>query len=244
MLIFQRFRRLISELSGRFALKAGVFLMAGLGRFITIEGGEGVGKSVFIAGLVAALERSGKKVVSTREPGGTPVANMLRQVFSQSAGGERLTMRSELFLVNAGRSQHVTHVIRPALGEGKWVVSDRFADSTRVYQGMIGGLEESFVETCIREATEGLEPDLTFVLDCDVDIALARVRGRQAEADAVRRYDEVSRGVHQRMRECYAKLVERFPARMEKIDASQPPEAVLADALAALERRFPAEARR
>lgn len=195
-------------------------------------------------GLVAAIQADGHRVVSTREPGGTPVAQALRELFSRPPEGERLTMASELFLVCAGRSQHVTRVIRPAMDRGDWVVSDRFADSTRVYQGMIGGVDPAFVERAIAEATGGLEPDITFVLDCDVDVALGRLKTRVDGGDGANRYDDAARSVHVRMRECYGRLATMFPRRIVMIDASRSPEEVVRQGVDALRRHLATEERR
>jgi dTMP kinase len=211
--------------------------MARHGHFITIEGGEGVGKSLFLRGLASALTQAGCCVVATREPGGTPVAQSLRKIFAQPADGETLTMITELFLVNACRSQHVTHLVEPALSRGEWVISDRFADSTRIYQGMIGGVDRNLVELTISAATGGRQPDLTFVLDCDVDVAHSRRMDRSG--DGVVRYDDAHESVHQRMRECFLRLAEEFPRRVVVLDASGEPEAVLHSAWEVLRERFP-----
>lgn len=211
--------------------------MARQGRFITIEGGEGVGKSLFLKGIASALTQAGCQVVATREPGGTPVAQSLREIFAQPADGETLTMITELFLVSACRSQHVSHLIEPALSRGEWVISDRFADSTRIYQGMIGGVDRSLVELAISAATGGRQPDLTFVLDCDVDVAHSRRMDRSG--DGVVRYDDAHKSVHQRMRDCFLRLAEEFPGRVVVLDASAKPEAVLHSALDVLRNRFP-----
>lgn len=211
------------------------------GRFITIEGGEGVGKSVLLRGLVSALLSRGLAVVATHEPGGTPVAETLRRIFASPPEGERLLIQSELFLVSAARSQHVAHVIRPALAAGKWVLCDRFADSSRVYQGMLGGVGDEFLERVIAESTGSLDPDLTFLLDCPVDVSLARMRrhvSEQGERGGVDRYDDAGREVHEKMRRCYGQLVTRFPARLVKLDAEKPPEALVAAAIQALAERF------
>jgi dTMP kinase len=151
-------------------------------------------------------------------------------------------MMTEALLVSAARAQHVEKVIRPALAAGKWVLCDRYADSTRVYQGVLGGLDTEKLETLIALSTDDLSPDLTFLLDCDVRIAARRRDQRGAEADlsdAIRRYDDAKIEFHDRLRTAYLSLVQRFPARMIVLDAAQAPAKVTADALQLLaERRF------
>ena len=213
--------------------------MAERGRFISIEGGEGSGKSRLLGDLRSLLVARGLKVVTTREPGGTPVADAVRALFSAPPAGEPLTVETEALLVAAARSQHVARLIRPSLQQGAWVLTDRYADSTRVYQGELGGLPRSTVESLIALATGGLTPDLTLLLDCDVDVSLARLAGRgETGADGAGRYDGARREVHERLRAAYMDLAMQEPQRIVVLHASDPPEQVLATALAALEARF------
>jgi dTMP kinase len=213
--------------------------MPGPGRFISIEGGEGVGKSLFTSSLATRLKREGREVVTTREPGGTPVADQIRAVFSAPAGGERLTMEAEALLVSAARAQHVAHVIRPALARGAWVLCDRYADSTRVYQGALGDLGVADVEALIRFSTGGLTPDLTFLLDCDVALARERLARRPGDAAGqVARYDQAQGVFHQRLREAYLELARRGAGRFRVIAADLPADALVAAAVRALEERF------
>ncbi len=151
------------------------------GRFITFEGGEGTGKSTQIALLADWLRAIGRTVLVTREPGGTQVAEAVRAVLlDPSMEPDGLT---ELFLLEAARRDHVERVVRPALDRGDVVLSDRYADSSTVYQGMVRGIGVERVEALNRIATEGLEPDLTLVLDLDHESGLNRARSRNAAGD-------------------------------------------------------------
>ena len=133
-----------------------------VGKFISIEGGEGVGKSTFTKAIVNYLRERGVEHISTREPGGTKVAQKIREVFVSPPKDEELNMMTELLLVNAARCQHVEKLIRPALSDNKWVICDRYVDSTMVYQGALGGVDQSCLKTLTEYATRGLMPDLTF----------------------------------------------------------------------------------
>ena len=213
--------------------------MPGQGRFITVEGGEGVGKSVFTAGLAAALRARGFTVVTTREPGGTPTADRIRALFAAPPAEDPLLMETEALLVSAARAQHVGRLVRPALTRGDWVLSDRFTDSTRVYQGALGGMAQNALESLIAFSTSGLEPDLSFLLDCDVATARARLAGRGGnQRDPVERYDHAQLAVHERLRDAYLQLASRFPARIIRLDASRPPAALLEEALSLVAQRF------
>jgi len=209
-------------------------------RFITLEGGEGVGKSTLASGLVRWLDTRGVQILQTREPGGTPIADEIRRVFKSPPAGEDITPETEALLVSAARAQHVAKVIKPALTSGQWVLCDRFADSTRVYQGLFGGVGINEVERLIKFSTGGLEPDLTFLLDCDVTITAGRIgaRGADPKGDDVVRYDQAGHQVLDRLRQAFRKLAGFYPARFYILDASLPPEKVLQDACAELERRW------
>ena len=217
------------------------------GRFITVEGGEGVGKSHFVEALAQHLRGVGRSVVATREPGGTPTADKIREIFARPASGDPLRMEAEALLVSAARAQHVGQLILPALREGTYVLCDRFADSTRVYQGKIGAIPRYDLERLIAFSTGGLEPDLTFLLDCDVDISLGRLADRssarrstpQNDAMEVGRYDKAKRSFHERLRFAYHELAQEYPDRIVIIDAAAKPEAVAAKAVAVLIERFP-----
>ncbi len=202
--------------------------MAGV--FITFEGGEGVGKSSLITALQSWLIAIGKDVVLTREPGGTPLATRIRELFVSPPTGEKLTPESEFCLVSASRAQHVAHVVLPALASNKIVLCDRFADSSRVYQGEIGGLSPEVMEPVIKFTTFGREPDLTILLDCDVDVALGRLQKRAEAKGETSRFDQAGKVFHERLRIGYAKLQKQFAYRMHVINAAQEPSAVLAAA--------------
>lgn len=235
------------------------------GTFITIEGGEGVGKSLFVKNLSNALSAAGVALVTTREPGGTPTADKVREIFARPAAGDPLSMEAEALLVSASRAQHVSRLIRPALSAGKWVLCDRFADSTRVYQGKIGGIPRAALEQMILFSTGGLGPHLTFLLDCDVDVSLARLqvrsgaaaekskaaddlgRGRGEQGDRVeqlspdlevKRYDSAKRSFHERLRLCYNELAAENPERIVILNAEGAPEDIANAAMSVIRERY------
>ncbi len=146
---------------------------------------------------------------------------------------------TEALLISAARAQHVEKVIRPALKAGTWVISDRYADSTRVYQGIIGGVPTPELETIIAISTGKLNPDITFLLDCDVKLAASRRQERGADhEDAIKRYDDKKTEFHERLRHAYLRLANDFAHRIHVIDAAQKPRDVANDAIKALEVRF------
>jgi len=148
-------------------------------------------------------------------------------------------MMAEALLISAARSQHVENVIRPALSAGKWVICDRFADSTRAYQGIIGGINPAELETIIAISTGRLEPDITFLLDCDVSLAAERRQERgTSQEDAIKRYDDAKMEFHERLRQAFIRLAKEFSHRIHVIDASQKPAMVAAEAVKVLEQRF------
>jgi dTMP kinase len=197
------------------------------GRFITVEGGEGVGKSSLVGGLAELLRARGIAVLTTREPGGTPSADRIRALFAVPAGGDPLLPTTEALLVSASRAQHVGRLIEPSLASGTWVICDRYADSMRVYQGALGKLPEKSIDALIDIATGGLAPDLTLLLDCDVGVSLARLKGRGVGEDDVKRYDAEGRAVHERLRRAYLELQAKEPERIKRLDASGTPKALL-----------------
>lgn len=228
------------------------------GAFISFEGGEGVGKSRLMTSLQPLLNRDlGVRILTTREPGGTPQGELIRTLFAQDSVEEPWLPLTEAFLVGAARAQHVQVKIKPALEKGIWVLCDRFADSTRVYQGMIAG---ATMESLISLATGGLEPDLTLIVDCPVDLAMSRTQGRQSGApqsgaprppqgfpplqrdgaptDSIGRFDLDTHGRHEQRRQAYLTLAQRFPQRMVVIDGSQSPQEVLDQALGVIKSRF------
>jgi dTMP kinase len=191
------------------------------GRLITVEGGEGAGKSTQVALLVAALERAGGNVRATREPGGSAGAEAIRQVLLEGEG-ERWDATSEALLFAAARHDHLVRLIEPALSEGIWVVCDRFADSTLAYQGYGRGLALADVMALNRLALGDFTPDLTLILDLPVETGLARAAARST-AD---RFERLDRDFHQRLRDGFRQIAAADPARCVLIDASPNPRAV------------------
>jgi dTMP kinase len=189
-------------------------------KFLTVEGGEGVGKTSFLESLNAALIGYGIRPLRTREPGGTAIADQIRQIFMHPPAKEEIRPETELCLVSAGRAQHVAHVIRPALQRGEWVICDRFADSTRVYQGELRGLEADWIESMINATCLGLKPDLTILLDCPTTIALQRLAQRRSDQGEISRFDSARVDQHERIRNGFLKLAQKFKDRFLVIDAA------------------------
>ena len=207
--------------------------------FISIEGGEGVGKSTFTKCLENILNASGRDVVVTREPGGTPVADRVRNIFTENQTVERFTPESELMLVSAARAQHVHNLIRPSLASGKFVLCDRFADSTRVYQGFLGGVDTHFLELVIEQTSFGYSPDITFLLDCDVNISAERVRSRaRQKGESLSRYDAASREVYGKIRRGFLSCADKFRDRFMVLDASKDAATIIKSGVAVLNERF------
>lgn len=184
----------------------------GHGSFITFEGGEGTGKSTQAARLAARLREEGHRVVVTREPGGSPGAEAVRHVLLSGAA-EEFGTRMEAILFAAARSDHVEELIRPAVARGDIVLCDRFMDSTRVYQGVTGNLEPRFVDALERVAVNGMQPDLTIILDVDAETGLARARQRAASSKAPDRFERETVAVHEKRREAFLELAEKYPER-------------------------------
>ncbi len=185
------------------------------GKFITIEGIEGVGKSTNIDYLAGIIEAHGYKVMKTREPGGTPIAEDIRRILKEH-GDEPLPDVAELLLMFAARSINVNNAILPALKEGTWVISDRFTDSTRAYQGGGRGVPGESIEWLAEFVHGDLQPDLTILLDAPVDIALQRA-DRRGDPDRI----EVERGdFFDRVRQTYLDLAEQEPERFVVVDCS------------------------
>jgi dTMP kinase len=200
------------------------------GVFVTLEGGEGVGKSTLARNLAAALRAKGVDVVETREPGGAPGADEIRAMLVQGEPG-RWSAEEEALLFAAARLNHLIHTIRPALARGAWVICDRYFDSTRAYQvGGAGLAPDDHVE--LNALIRADHPDLTLILDIDPKAGLARSRG---EARGEDRFEKKGAAFHARVRAEFLSIAEREPARCKVIDASAPAEAVLKHALAAVE---------
>ena len=193
------------------------------GKFITFEGIEGVGKSTNIAHLARAIEGQGHNVLTTREPGGTPMAERIRELVAEH-GDEAMPDIAELLLVFASRALHVNNVIRPALSAGTWVICDRFTDSSRAYQGGGRGLPQDNINLLAEWVHGDLQPDLTILLDTPVETGMSRA-GQRSEPDRW----ELERGeFFTRVRDTYLGLAEAEPDRFVIIDASEDLETVQA----------------
>ena len=192
--------------------------MPGGGRFITFEGGEGAGKSTQMGRLAARLARIGLEVVSTREPGGSPLAESLR-AFILSGRARAWGPLGEAVLFSAARADHVDQLIAPALERGAWVTCDRFADSTRAYQGAAGALDPALVEDLQRVAVAGVTPDLTLLMDIAPEIGLARARARRGALTADR-FEGEGLAFHQALRSAFLALAAREPDRFVVVDAA------------------------
>src|SRR5947208_10683615 len=190
------------------------------GRFITFEGGEGTGKSTHATLLAERLKSAGIGVMLTREPGGSPGAEVIRHVLL-SGVAEPLGVEAEALLFAAARGDHVRNTIEPALVEGVWVICDRFIDSTRVYQGALGHLDPRFIRALERITVGSLKPDLTFILDVPAEVGLARAKKRRGEGQADR-FEGESIEFHQQLREAYLALATREPDRCVVIDTTEP----------------------
>jgi dTMP kinase len=205
--------------------------MTGRGRFITFEGPEGSGKSTQLRMLGERLRKSGQDVLETQEPGGTAIGIQIRHVLLDAKNRE-LCPTAELLLMFASRAQNVDQVILPALSAGRTVLSDRFTDSTLVYQGVGRGLGADVVYELDRIACRGLIPDLTLLIDIDAETGLARARRRSARLKASEtrasetRIEEQDVGFHRRVREAYRQLAADETRRVKLIDGSQTREAV------------------
>jgi len=194
------------------------------GKFITFEGGEGTGKSTQAATLALRLESYGLGVQLTREPGGSPGAEIIRHVLLTGAA-KPLGADVEAMLFAAARDDHVQCTILPALQSGKWVVCDRFADSTRVYQGILGQVDQKLINVLERVSVGELSPDLTVILDLPVELGLERAKLRRGDAEADR-FEGESTEFHEKLRDAYLAIAAREPDRCVVIDASAAKDAV------------------
>ncbi|MBP7065232.1 dTMP kinase [Ferrovibrio sp.] len=205
-----------------------------LGRFITLEGGEGAGKSTQIKRLTARLAACGIDVVATREPGGTPGAEAIRGLLV-TGDTARWEPATETLLHYAARAEHVRKQVQPALARGAWVVSDRFADSTMAYQGYAGQVGRAAVESLHGWVLGDFKPDLTLILDLPVEIGLARAGGRGGGED---RYERMGLAFHEALRAAFLDIAAREPQRCHVVDASPEPDAVAAALWAVVAARF------
>ena len=196
-----------------------------MGRFITFEGGDGTGKTTQLRLVESYLRELNRSCVLTREPGGTALGRMLRNVLLE-VGDEEIAQSSELFLYLADRAQHVKQIIAPALNAGKIVLCDRFGDSTLAYQGYGRGFDLDWLRRLNDTATEGLRPDLSILLDCPVDVGLARAARRGAQSlDGRPREDRFEREkleFHEKVRQGFLELARAEAERFRVIDACRP----------------------
>ncbi len=190
------------------------------GRFITFEGGEGTGKSTHAALLAQRLRALGIGVVLTREPGGSPGAEIIRHVLLSGAA-KPLGPSAEAILFAAARDDHVRNGILPALSRGRWVICDRFADSTRVYQGAVGQVDPLLIQGLERVTVGDLKPDVTFIMDVPAEIGLERARKRRADG-AVDRFEAEALEFHEKLRDAFLLLAASEPNRCVLINASAP----------------------
>jgi len=209
-------------------------------RFITFEGGEGVGKSTQVKRLIAALGRREIPAIRTREPGGTPNAEAVRAFILQGRS-EQWGPGAEAVLFAAARLDHVNHLIAPNLKSGKWVISDRFSDSTRAYQGLTGGVDVKLIDALEVLALDGNKPDLTIVLDMDPEIAFRRVLERETEASLAQtgdRFEKEDLDWHKRLREAFLAIARNNADRCVVIPANQAEDALEQEIWDVLLRRF------
>lgn len=195
------------------------------GRFISLEGGDGAGKSTQAVNIVSFLATQGIKAIATREVGGCPGAEDIRHLWLEKEHGywDPLT---EVMLIMAARRQHLVKTIWPALEKGMWVISDRYVDSTRAYQGISQGLGVEKIDSVYNEIAGGFMPDLTLILDLPVEVGHERMRQRHAVSD---RFEEREKSFHEMLRKAFLDFAKEEPNRFAIIDASQAPELVRTD---------------
>ena len=194
-----------------------------LQKFITLEGGEGTGKSTLQNTLAERLISKGFEVVSTREPGGTPLAEAVRELALHPPNSETWSPMAEALLMNAARSDHLEKLIRPALSAGKWIICDRFSDSTRVYQSVKGGVSMDVLKSMESSVLGDTTPGLTFVLDAPLEATSRRRTERGGQTDAFEKRDEE---FHHAVRQQFITLAKAEPSRCCLIDATQPADTV------------------
>ena len=199
--------------------------------FLTVEGVEGAGKSTFIGLLEDELRKRGVDFLRTREPGGCALGRQIRPLLLDVS--QKVSDRAELFLFLADRAQHVADTIRPALERGQWVICDRYADSTIAYQGYGRGMDPEQLQMLNDYATDGLWPEITFLLDLPAEVGLSRAlarNGREGLTQSEGRFEAEALAFHQRIREGFLARAARWPERFRVLDASQSPEDVAAQA--------------
>jgi dTMP kinase len=203
------------------------------GKFLTVEGVEGVGKSTNVDFLAAAIKAQGFDVICTREPGGTPMAERIRQMLLEH-GEEPLPDIAELLLFFAARSLHISNTIRPALDAGKWVICDRFTDASRAYQGSGRGLDMQRINLLADWVQEDLQPDMTLLLDAPAEIGMQRAEQR----GATDRLESEQISFYKRIRAGYLALAKAHPERFVVVDAARPLQEVQVSITAALDKIF------
>lgn len=201
--------------------------------FITVEGNEGVGKSTVVAYLKTLFDKNNCQFIMTREPGGTEIAEKIRALLLDHHQ-EMMADDTELLLIFAGRAQHIEKVIRPALGEGKWVVSDRFTDASFAYQGGARGIALSRIEALANWVQNDLWPNVTFLLDAPVDIAMDRVQKR-GKKDRIECEDKI---FFDKVRYAYLDLAKKHSDRFIVIDAAQDSKKVCYDIATIMQKRY------
>jgi dTMP kinase len=216
--------------------EAAVKRAPGRGRFITFEGGEGSGKSTHIQTLAARLDAAKLRAIVTREPGGSPGAEIIRHLVL-SGMGKLLGAEAETLLFAAARDDHVHTVIEPALNQGTWVLCDRFSDSTRVYQGRLGKVAPAVLNAMERVTIGDLKPDVTLILDVPVEIGMARAAARRGTG-APDRFEAEDVKFHQQLRDGYLQIAADEPQRCVLIDATADPGTVAANVWAAVRDRL------
>ncbi|MBZ6076967.1 dTMP kinase [Microvirga puerhi] len=209
------------------------------GRFITFEGGEGAGKSTQIERLKRRLSEASQKVIATREPGGSPRAEEIRS-FILSGRAKPLGSFAEALLFSAARINHIDKTIVPALSSGTHVLCDRFADSTKAYQGAVGQVDSGLIDSLARIALKGLRPDVTFILDLPAEIGLSRAGQRQAgKGERADRFEQEDFAFHHALRDAFLAIARGAPERCVVIDASEDPDRVEGAIWSALSTRLP-----
>ncbi|MEW7008281.1 MULTISPECIES: dTMP kinase [unclassified Lentilitoribacter] len=209
------------------------------GRFITFEGGEGAGKSTQIKLLAEKLKKIGHDVVVTREPGGSVGAEAARHVLLSGAA-EEFGVRMEAFLFAAARSDHVEEVIRPAVKAGRVVLCDRFADSTRIYQGVTGNIEANLLESLERVAVNNMYPDMTLIIDVPAEVGMRRAKERSGTGGTLDRFEREEMATHEMRREGFLDLAKEDPVRCRIIDGDRDVNAIFQDVFETVELALPA----
>jgi dTMP kinase len=207
------------------------------GKFITVEGGEGVGKSTQISALAQLLRARGLEVLVTREPGGTPRAERIRALLLETSE-EPMPVSCELLLMFAARATHVENLIRPALARGAWVVCDRFTDASYAYQGAGRGVPNEDIAVLEHLVQRELRPDLTLLLDTPLEVSSARAAARNSHAGSADRFEQERREFFERVRQAYLERARLEPNRFVVIDAAVSREAVQQAIQAAVEARL------